>query len=374
MITVRLGHRLALLILLWGVPHQLRAQAPDIDAVCSNPHQIDVGALGLAADDPLLKLFPENARDRLDSLVQNQQWIAAADSLEAWFAATGIFHSDRADDATVLLAQIESLAMLLVRADVVSTARADAVSTAQAADELNGLTSAVVDFNPQLSVGIRSGYLIFPAKDYEIAITEQDSPLVQRAFCWTAFSASDLLGLYRKPAFDALRLRIKHALSLWEAYNETGRSQYPWELWLNGLQGGPLKLEPPRTQGILLHPWVGVEAVGFDEAEWDDIGPIKREVVVPLDIIGFVRYDETYNRYWGASITMSIGEERTRSGIALHVTNGVSFGPTWAEFGLPDGLLFSVDFYKALAGLPYVQQEVETELRTAANTSLSQTE
>src|SRR5690606_8289404 len=311
---------------------------------------------GLPESSPISKLHPVNARARLDSLARDGRWREAGDSLRTWFrqSTEGLGRADTVQ----LLAQLDTLILLMDGA------------TPERVDDADVLLApgAVLDFNPQLAEGV--GYRIFAATPAEITITEADPIAVQQAFCWTAFSASDLLGRYRAPAFRALQQRIKTALALWERYNESGRSQYPWELWLNGLGGDALDIHPPRRQFILFHPWVGIEATGLDDARLDDLGSVVRSTVVPVDLLGFVRYDQTYTRYWGASVTLALGEDRTRGGISLHLSNGISFGPTWSRVGAPDGLLFSIDFYDRLAGIPATQQAVVEKLRNAATAAL----
>src|SRR5690606_11207863 len=114
--------------------------------------------------------------------------------------------------------------------------------------------------------------------------------------------------------------RLRIALARWRAFNDVGRSQYPWELWINGLRADPVRLEPERWQVIALHPWVGLQLTGLDRASFGDLGSITRAAVVPFDLAGLLRYRDDFTGYWGASAILTFGEDRTRGGLAVHLS------------------------------------------------------
>lgn len=324
------------------------AGAQDIEVTCGRPSAVDMNDPALAPGSPLVRLHPDTARARLAAVVAAGEWPQAVDSLRSWLAATRVADAAPARTRT-LDRRLDTLAAALAAPGTV-----DGVLAAEA---------PILDFS--VTIEFPNGYAVFPSEPYRFLVRPADPPGVQRALCWTALSAADLLGRFRAPELDVLRRRIRRALAQWSAYNDSGRSQYPWELWLNGFRGDPLALAPPRWQWIVFHPWIGVEAAGLADARLDDLGSVTRGTVVPLDLIGVIRYDESYTRYRGLSAALALGEDATRGALVLHLSNGVSLGPTWGRVGWPDGALFSVDFYYLLAGLPHAQRAVEERLRSA---------
>lgn len=336
-----------------AVPSHLTGQAPTLDEICGSSSTLDLADLTLAADDPRRRLFPDSARTRLGPLVDGGDWPMAVDSLAAWFRAT------RTPDpaATAMLVRLDSLRTLF---EVLG-----GTTTVDEASDWSRLDfDHLLDFDVTLDV-MAGRYTIFEDEPVEIAVDATDSAATQMALCWTAISAEDLIGRHQRPDLESVRDRIRHSLRLWETYNEAGRSQYPWELWLNGFRDDPLQLEPRRWQAIALHPWIGFQLRGIDRASLNELGPITRTTVVPFDLLGILFYRDDFTRYWGVSALLTFGEDRTRGGLALHLSNGVSLGPTFSEAGTPDAFLITLDFYKLLAGLPQQQAAVVDQLRDA---------
>lgn len=326
-------------VLLLGLPRDLFAQDPAV--TCAVPSLSDPSSLQGTA---LLRIFPDSAAEHLAGLLADSMWAQAVDSIALWFDAS--VPDSYVTQKASMRAELAGLGAIL-RGTRRSTLR-------DAADVMNpSLNYApVTDVNDSVS--------LFPTKPTRIDISSSMPLNVQRGFCWAARSAVIVLDDFKRTEFRALRQRISTALERWTAYNDEGRSQYPWELLINGLSIDKLSLDPPRTQWIVLHPWVGLQAVA-ENGDWK-ANSVGRAAVVPVDILGFVRYRENFSGYWGLSLTATLSDTRTRGGVAAHFGEGISIGPMFSDGDGFDGVLFTLDFLKTLTGVPYVQEWAEDRL------------
>jgi hypothetical protein len=155
-----------------------------------------------------------------------------------------------------------------------------------------------------LSQDANGNYPIFAGTDFQIVVTAAMTTEQQRALCWPTLAVERLLTLFgetnRAASVDALETLAMR----WEKYVENSYSQLPWELALNGLIRGRSGYEPPKSQLVLLHPSVGVEANGSVLKE------LRRVDVAVLEPIGYLRYNGDYTRYFGVSSALTFASNR----------------------------------------------------------------
>ncbi|MDB4991304.1 MAG: hypothetical protein JWN04_6482 [Myxococcaceae bacterium] len=93
---------------------------------------------------------------------------------------------------------------------------------------------------------------------------------------------------------------LKHFTAQWQRYVEDGYSQYPWEVWTNGLVFlDKTQWGPPENQLIALHP-----AVGFGTQNITQVGPGTRTAafVLAVEAVGYVRYMGDFRHHLGVSL------------------------------------------------------------------------
>ncbi len=161
-----------------------------------------------------------------------------------------------------------------------------------------------------------------------------------------------------KRALDYFSMRDVNALAIhvnmlekrWEHYFNDARSQFFWELGLNGwLYGATNKgkeglLSPPDYQVIVLHPGVGLEYVDTKP------GDRFREAIV-LEGIGFNKWtwsDSKMKLPLGMSFIGVYGDRSSVPqfgyGVLLHYNNNLSLGVT--RRGSETGAILSLDLAK----------------------------
>lgn len=187
----------------------------------------------------------------------------------------------------------------------------------------------------------------FTAGELAVAATEPLATI--RAVCWTAVAANELLAFANGNARQATLDGLRDIVAAWDAFNETGYAQYPWELWLNR----PAGLRPPRWQVILAHPGVGIELTGIA----DGIEETRRSDVVLMELAGLIRYNGRRSFYVGASALASLpGDASPGGGLLVHMGPFLKAGYVWraeAE-GEPDrdGILVTADLLQLFADAP----------------------
>jgi len=161
-----------------------------------------------------------------------------------------------------------------------------------------------------------------------------------------------------KRALDYFSMREVHALAIhvnmlekrWEHYFNDSRSQFFWELGLNGYIYGKTNkgkkglLSPPDYQIILLHPSVGLEYVDTKA------GDRFRETIV-LEGIGLNKWtwnDSTMKLPLGISVIGIYGDRSSVPqigyGALIHINNNLSLGVT--RRGSETGAILSLDLAK----------------------------
>ena len=140
--------------------------------------------------------------------------------------------------------------------------------------------------------------------------------------------------------------------SRWSAFNNGGRSLFPWELWANGAiqaRKGAHRgfVEPPTYQIALLHPSVAVQ--GEDSSD----GSLQAAVV--LELIGWYgwrwggRDGATMKRPFGGSLILAWdGSNEASYGAMIHLPKNWSIGVTQRSVNgnTETTLIFSVDLGK----------------------------
>ena len=169
-----------------------------------------------------------------------------------------------------------------------------------------------------------------------------------------------LLNAFRRPARSRALHAIRLAAERWEVYLDLGRSQYPWETWLN--EHPPLRVRsniqhPPSRQWIVAHPELGV--VIPTHGRWLSEATADEGLLVQL--LGHVWYRWTDRsmpsrglRWWGVSTAGTLQTE-SGPGFGLMALYGptVTVGAVWADGGRPGQwiespprLVFGIDLYR----------------------------
>jgi hypothetical protein len=149
------------------------------------------------------------------------------------------------------------------------------------------------------------------------------------------------LNYYARPELQAHREEARRRARKWEDYFDVARSQYPWELALNGrLMADTRPLangvrfgfrEVPVYQVILMHPSAAFEYAG-DEPEGNRFAGI-----VLVDVIGYNRWrwkaDGSMGFAVGGSLIVSMGDHVNMDdvgwGAMLHLNHKWSIGVTF---------------------------------------------
>ena len=150
-----------------------------------------------------------------------------------------------------------------------------------------------------------------------------------------------ILSYYAFPTIKAHQQATAVRAAQWEAYFDTARSQYPWELVLNGAVMSDTRTEVngvklgfrdvPTTQWLLLHPYVAFE-YAEDEPEGNRFAG-----VVLVDVLGYNRWswkkDGSMGLALGASAILVMGDHANMDdigwGAMLHVNHKFSVGVTF---------------------------------------------
>ncbi len=208
------------------------------------------------------------------------------------------------------------------------------------------------------------GYAFFKGTPDEIEITPTTGLAVAREICYRAYGAAKILAKYGEPGRNRVRDALTHYVSLWDNYNRNGYSQYPWELYVNGLW--TLQRDsymPPRTQWVLMHPAVAIELPWPHSSDW------RRLDVISVEPVGYLRYRNDRTTYVGASLLVSISAAADAGfGGLAHLGRVGKLGYVYhrrsSTAGARHGVVFSLDLYRIVAGVP--QKLEDARARVAA--------
>ena len=150
------------------------------------------------------------------------------------------------------------------------------------------------------------------------------------------------LDVYRRQIVEAHLKETAQRAQMWDHYFTGARSQYPWELWLNGRfmkdtrkEERGVKLgfrDVPNSQWLFLHPDVVFEYAP-DEPEGNRFAGLAI-----LDVVGLNRWkwnaDGSMGFAVGASFIVSMGDHANMDdvgfGAMLHLANRWSVGMTFS--------------------------------------------
>lgn len=148
-------------------------------------------------------------------------------------------------------------------------------------------------------------------------------------------TAERLLREMARPNRDAAVAAINAAAERWRQYVFDGRSQYPWEMALNGVTTAARSdiQNPPRRQWILFHPEVGVE-LGTGGTGAANLTAKQSVLIQALGHVWY-RWPESTTAelgWWGISASASIREElRPGVGFTVHYGKVVNVGLLWRD-------------------------------------------
>jgi hypothetical protein len=120
---------------------------------------------------------------------------------------------------------------------------------------------------------------------------------------------------------------LRDAAKAWENYVLHGYSQYPWELFINGLFTDESAWGPGQFKVIVLHPSVGV-LIGQPTA--DEVIPLAGLLMV--EALGFVHYTKQHEQYFGIGAgvsAISVQPDALSAALLVHFASlhiGVSYG------------------------------------------------
>lgn len=203
-----------------------------------------------------------------------------------------------------------------------------------------------------------------------LAFDASTDAAVRRDLCWRAIAAWKLLVFYGDAGRQGAVRALDRQLVLWDNYNASSYSQYPWELLVNGIGGvRPSDLSPPVGQLVLLHPSFGVELTGR-------LDSLRRLDVLTLEPLGYLRYNQNRTSYVGLSAVVTFPSSvDVGIGAMAHMGRSVKLGYVLRRRrpgGLRrNGVMMSVDLYGVASGVPGRVRGVLERLRTLRDSTLA---
>jgi hypothetical protein len=195
----------------------------------------------------------------------------------------------------------------------------------------------------------------FSGRPFDVTVAQVEALPFERFddFMHRVNTAERLLRDMAKPNRAVALAAITAAAERWRQYVFDGRSQYPWEMALNGFTTAAHSdiQNPPRRQWILAHPEVGVE-IGTAGA---GAANMTAKESVLIQALGHIWYrwpalsaDDL--GWWGVSASVSMREElRPGIGFTVHYGKIVNVGLLWHD----------IDRDGSLDGTPYVHTGVD---------------
>jgi hypothetical protein len=180
--------------------------------------------------------------------------------------------------------------------------------------------------------------------EQRLKIDANMAPAERKEYCWRAFAMQRVLGAFGNDARSRANKALDGIITRWENYRAYGYSQFPLELFVNGLNAGGLSLEPPRQQFIVLHPSLALELSG---SGWENF---RRRESLSIEALGWLRYSEDRRSYAGISVAALFPADDT-VGLAamLHWGNFFQLGYAMRSRGQGqwqgDSVVMSLDLY-----------------------------
>lgn len=341
---VRAGIAALMLVMLSATAH---AQSPM--AFC------DVTVANAPATDDAL--HPSAVYAGFAGPIARNEWGRIARTLESDFARSTppIPAADRDRFARQLQAFAAEMTAIERSASV-----QDTVDRARAANQIRFTVTA----DP-----VNGGYVLFNGTSDRIVIADDAPDAAARELCYRAHAAQKVLVRYGQSGRERVVNALGHYVTLWDNYNGKGYSQYPWELFLNGLwtvRDGALT--PPDTQWIVAHPAVAIEVA------WPRSQDLRRLDIITIEPVGFLKYRADRTSYGGVSMLVTLSASADPGyGVLGHVGRigkvGWVYHPRQEE-GARHGAVFSVDLYKMLAGVPQQLQDAKARVEALRDDAL----
>jgi hypothetical protein len=274
-------------------------------------------------------------------------WGGLVDSLRA------IYLPGPAEPGRVRGASLDGLSTAQIAALDAELDTLDLELTAGERDRAAGrVTSRRFDlaFNP----AALDAYTLFRGRRTVPVRIDGDTPEnTRRTICWTALAAADLATFFGDAARGLLARALARRVERWDRFTKHGYSMLPHELLVNGWLPRA-DLEPPRTQVIVLHPSAGTQVIGRG---FGPINAMRRQDVLAVEPIGFLRYEGQFRWYGGASWILAFPTSGgASSGVMLHLGRLGRAAFVWrardADGVRRNAVLLSLDLYRYLSGVP----------------------
>lgn len=280
----------------------------------------------LAQSCPYLDPLPANWQ-ALDEDLSYARWEPKEGTWERSRARLQELHRQLHTDARLPEAARNGLAGLVV--DVL--ARFD--GTSATADRLRR-----ADFKPEPCPETIENGMPMPGKcAWRLAAAGVEVPSADAPGAWDCAAVRrlasylDLIGAFldewNQTFIRAASESLNRYARAWENYALRGYSQYPWELWINGVFEDDSDWGPGRFKLIVIHPSVGL-LIGQPTA--DQIVPLAG--VLMLEAVGFVHYTKSHEQYFGLGAgvsAISVQPDALSAAVLLHLASlhlGVSYG------------------------------------------------
>ncbi|HEU4628721.1 MAG TPA: hypothetical protein VFS08_03220 [Gemmatimonadaceae bacterium] len=309
---------------------------------------MDTAALGAAARGA----HPDVAYAGMLPRIAAGEWLVLADSLVADVAAeTRIPAPAWETFRRQLQALRDELAFVAASAD-----------PARLRTLARGVTLERFRITPPTAVEPESAYVLFVRGPEPIALGALPGP-ARRALCWRAMAIGRMLAAYGGLARAEATAALQAAARQWDAYGETGYSQYPWELAINGARFDASAIAPPRTQLVVLHPALALE---LSAPALDELERLERTDAITVEPIGIIRYTASRRMYYGLSALVSLpGDGRVGTGLLAHLgtygqVGAVLFRARDETGSRGRSVVVSADLYQFLAGMPAAIRDART--------------
>jgi hypothetical protein len=237
---------------------------------------------------------------------------------------------------------------------------ADIVARAQKANQIR----FTVGTDP-----VNGGYVIFNGTPDRITIAANAPDAVAKDLCYRAHAAQKVLVRFGQSGRQRVVNALGHYVTLWDNYNSKGYSQYPWELYLNGLWSVRTgTFTPPASQWVVAHPAVAVEVA------WPRSQDMRRLDIITFEPIGYLRYREDRTSYGGLSLLVTLSASADPGyGVLGHIGRIGKVGWVYhprQEDGSRHGAVFSVDLYKIIGGVPQKLQDAKARVEALRDDAL----
>lgn len=332
---------LALALLAFVATPAAAQTPPALRAVCDVAVANERGT-----DDPL---HPANVYGAFKPQIDRNEWGGIARQLADDLRQTTTT-TLTADQRARLQRQLDAFALEM-----------KAVEASTAIDQANARNVTGVRFRVETDVDT-SGYVLFLTSPDRIDIPTS-TPIAQaRELCYRAYAAGKVLVRYAQPGRERTVNVLGHYVTLWDNFNKQGYSQYPWELFLNGLWTiKPSTLVPPQSQWILMHPAVAIEVSA------PQIRDFRRLDIISIEPLGYLRYSADRRTYAGVSLLVTLSATADPGyGLLAHIGKtgklGYTYHPRDVEGRSRHGVVFSLDLYKLIAGVPQRLQDARARL------------